>query len=365
MLMHIITDFTASAGAETMLARLLRTSDDNRIVVAPLMGISKRNMELSGNPNVSFSPLGAKSLPSLVGTTLKLARLIRNERPTVILCWMYHAMVVGTIAATLARTGTSLYWTVRQSLDDPAALSRSSRLALQIGQQLSGIPAGIIYNSERAQHLHSQYGYRNDNTTVIPNGFELPEAAMPRTTSPRIFGIAGRYHPQKDHETFFRAAAEVLRTHSDARFIAVGHGLSIENEAVASLVKMIGLPPEKLDLRGELRDMASFYSEIDAFVLSSRTEGFPNVVAEAMSFRKPVVTTDVGDAAAVVGDTGIVVPPRDVDALADGVRSMLNMSPENYASLAHAARHRIETQYALPLVARQYREFINPENLLS
>ena len=80
-----------------------------------------------------------------------------------------------------------------------------------------------------------------------------------------------------------------------------------------------GLPEAAIELRGQVDDMAAFYRDIDVLVLSSRTEGFPNVVAEAMSHGKPVVTTDVGDAALVVGDTGVVVPPRNEQALAEGM----------------------------------------------
>jgi len=358
MLMHIITDFSATAGAETMLARMLRVSEDSRILVAPLIGVSERNRKLADNPSVVYAPQAARSPFALASATIRLARLIREERPKAVLCWMYHAMVVGAVAGRMAGAPVPIYWNVRQSLDDPAALSRSSRLALRVGRLLSGLPAGIIYNSVRALELHGQYGYRNRNATVIPNGFDLPELVPPVPRKPHVIGIAGRFHPQKDHATFFRAAALTAQTHPQTRFIAAGLGLSHDNPAVASLVAAAGLDPEKIDLRGELNDMADFYGKIDGFVLSSRTEGFPNVLAEAMSYGKPAVTTDVGDAAAVVGDTGFVVPPRNPEALAAAMRSMLDLSPEAYAARARAARGRIETEYALPAVAEKYRDFI-------
>ena len=346
------------AGAETMLARMLRISGDSRILVAPLIGVSERNRALAANPRVVYVPQRVRSAFGLAAATIRLARIIRDERPKAVLCWMYHAMVVGAVAGRLAGAGTPVYWTVRQSLDDPASLSRSSRLALRGGRLLSGLPDGIIYNSARALELHGQYGYRNRNATVIPNGFDMPEAVAPEPRSPRVLGIAGRFHPQKDHGTFFRAAALTVQTHPEARFAAAGLGLAHDNPAVVSLIETAGLDRDRIDLRGELRDMAGFYRDIDALVLSSRTEGFPNVVAEAMSYGKPVVTTDVGDAAAVVGDTGFVVPPRDPEALAAAMRSMLDLSPESYAARACAARARIEAEYALPVIAGKYREFL-------
>src|SRR6185295_10648982 len=106
----------------------------------------------------------------------------------------------------------------------------------------------------------------------------------------------------------------------------------------------------------DVSDMASFYQSIDALVLSSRTEGFPNVVAEAMSHGKPVITTDVGDAALIVGATGFVVPPREPQAMAEAMVKLLSLSPHDYRRLAIAARRHVEEQYAMPAVAATYRK---------
>ena len=235
---------------------------------------------------------------------------------------MYHAMVIGTIAQRIAGTNTPVFWNVRQSLDDPKALSLNTRLALRLGQLLSGMPSGIIYNSERALELHGKYGSNNRNAIIIPNGFDIPKDVPIAVKAPRIFGIAGRFHPQKDHETFFCAAAIVARANTEARFRAVENGLTLDNPAVKELLNKVGMPTASVDLCGESTDMSTFYHSIDVLVLSSRTEGFPNVVAEATSYGKPVITTDVGDAAAIVGNTGWVVPPRDPASLAAAIESV-------------------------------------------
>ena len=244
--MHVITSLTGNAGAETMLARLLRVSEDDRILVVPLIGVSERNRDLANNPRVTYAPLGVSSGYGMIGATMKLSRMISTERPRIILCWMYHAMTVGTIAQRIAGTNTPVIWNVRQSLDDPKSLSRSTRLALRLGQLLSGTPSGIIYNSERALELHGKYGFNNRNAIVIPNGFDIPKDVSIAVKAPRIFGIAGRFHPQKDHETFFRAAAIVARANPEARFRAVGNGLTLENPAVTELLNKAGMPAGQL-----------------------------------------------------------------------------------------------------------------------
>lgn len=358
MIMHVITNFTASAGAETMLARLLHGATDERIVVVSLIGVSERNRRLADNPRVAYVSLGAASLTALPGAVLRLARLIRKEQPDVILCWMYHAMVAGTLAAGMARHGAPVFWNVRQSLDDPASLTRSSRVAIAAAKLLSHRPTGIIYNSARALELHRAYGYANRNAVVIPNGFDLPQLAAPEPRTARRIGIVGRFHPQKDHGTFFKAAAQVVKTHPQAVFSAAGNGLVRDNPAVIELMTQAGLPAHSVDLRGEISDMPAFYQSIDLLVLSSRTEGFPNVIAEAMSFGKPIVTTDVGDAAAVAGKAGIAVPARDPQALADAMRAFLDLPEAEYARYARTARERIENEYAIAAVTTKYSEFL-------
>ncbi|APG88687.1 lipopolysaccharide biosynthesis protein WbpT (plasmid) [Sinorhizobium americanum CCGM7] len=358
MIMHVITNFTASAGAETMLARLLQGSADEHIVVVSLIGVSDRNRNLADNPRVAYVSLAASSLGALPGAILRLARLIRKKRPDVILCWMYHAMIVGTIAAQMARSGAAVYWNVRQSLDDPASLTRSSRLAIAGARLLSSLPAGIIFNSARALELHRAYGYANRNMIVIPNGFDLPRIDPSEATTARRIGIVGRFHPQKDHGTFFKAVAAVRKTHPQALFSAAGNGLSRDNRAVVDLMAEAGLLEHAVDLRGEISDMASYYRSIDALVLSSRTEGFPNVIAEAMSYAKPIVTTDVGDAATVAGNAGIAVPARDPEALAEAIREILDLSPTEYARYAHNARERVKSEYAITAIRAKYASFL-------
>jgi glycosyltransferase involved in cell wall biosynthesis len=359
MIMHIITDFTASAGTETMLARLLRSSQDSRIVVAPLIGVSERNRNLAANPNVVYKPQGAKSGLVLCRRVISLARLIQAEQPTIILCWMYHAMATGVVALELAGVRAKLFWNIRQSLDDVNALTRSSRAAIFACKLLSRVPTGIIYNSSRALALHKSYGYRNLNSVVIPNGYDLHPDISITPKKPHVFGIAGRFHPQKDYETFFRAAALASQSNPDVRFIAAGHGLSWDNINVTQLIDDAGLSRNCIELRGEVDDMTSFYSDIDALVLSSRTEGFPNVVAEAMEQGRPVISTDVGDAALVVGDTGFVVPSRQADKLATAMLRLLALAPETYAGYARAARARINSEYSLGAIVERYERFLN------
>ena len=356
MIMHVITNYMANAGAETMLSRLARASPEAVLIVS-LIDISDRNRLLAGE-HARVERLSMHSGVGAASGVFQLARLIAREKPGVIVCWMYHAFLAGLLAQRLSLHSTPLFWNVRQSLDDPAALSRSTRTALHICKRLSHLPTGIIYNSSRSLELHRRLGFQNSNVEVIPNGFDSVEERPLVRLTPQVFGIAARFHPQKDYETFFRAAALFLKRRPDVRFVAVGAGLSRDNVEVCNMMAAAGLPEAAIDLRGQVDDMAAFYRDIDVLVLSSRTEGFPNVVAEAMSHGKPVVTTDVGDAALVVGDTGVVVPPRNEQALAEGMSRMMDLGQDDYAALSLAVKQRIDDRFSLAQIVTRYSNFL-------
>jgi glycosyltransferase involved in cell wall biosynthesis len=358
MIMHVITSYTHREGAQRMLMRLLEHGEDEPVIVISLLEIADSMRELTKNRKVSYAPLHMSSASKLLSGVRRLKNLIQSEKPKVIVCWMYHAMVAGTLAAKWAGSRSTLIWNVRQSLDDPSSLSRSTRFSIALARMLSRFSDGIIYNSARSFSLHTEYGFTNRNATVIPNGFDLPFLDDLRPKKVKTFGVAARFHAQKDYGNFFRAAARVLATHPHARFIAAGRGVSWQNPEITQLARSAGIPPGSLDLRGEVADMAGFYQSIDALVLPSRTEGFPNVLGEAMSYGRPVVTTDVGDAAMIAADAGFVVPPREDAALSIAIRTVLDLSPAEYASYAKRARERVERHYSIDLVSRQYHDFL-------
>ena len=341
-----------------MLARLVSATQEP-VAVISLGGVSDHYRTMSANREALYLAEDSLSMTALPAAIARISRFIRRERPRAVVCWMYHAMLAGTLAAAVAGLRTPVVWTVRQSLDDPASLSRSTRAALNVTKRLSRWTTGIIYNSSRAKQLHEAYGYASHNSAVIANGFDIPEPATYEPLLPPVLGAAGRLHPQKDFGSFFRAAALTSLLHPEARYVAAGEGLTHSNPDIRQMLAAAGLDPSLIDLRGDVDFMAPFYQGIYGFVLASRTEGFPNVVAEAMSFGKPVISTDVGDSATVVGETGLIVPPRDPEALARAMCQLLELPRDRYVSLATAARERIRQEYALPAIAAKYLAFVS------
>ncbi|HKY71386.1 MAG TPA: glycosyltransferase, partial [Nitrospira sp.] len=124
----------------------------------------------------------------------------------------------------------------------------------------------------------------------------------------------------KDHATFLEAAQSVVRARPLARFVLVGK----DTETLAPLASEKGLKDAIL-LLGYQSDVASLLPAMDIVCLSSAFgEGFPNVLGEAMACAIPCVSTDVGDARNILGDTGIVVPARDPKVLAEAIIDLID-----------------------------------------
>ncbi len=147
--------------------------------------------------------------------------------------------------------------------------------------------------------------------------------------------------------------ARVRESMSNVCFLLAGQGVSHSNtELMEELLAY--LPDGAFRVMGPCQMMPDFLSALDVFVLSSRSEGFPNVVGEAMACGTPVVCTNVGEAESLVADTGTLVPRGDAHCLAQSVLDMLCLSDREREALGVAARQRIIDQYSVDTIGKEY-----------
>jgi glycosyltransferase involved in cell wall biosynthesis len=171
-----------------------------------------------------------------------------------------------------------------------------------------------------------------------------------------LVGLVARFAPQKDHRGFVRAAGIAGREFPGAVFVLVGKGAVWDNADLCGWIDEAGLR-ERFCLLGPRVDVPRVTAALDVAVMSSsHGEAFPTVVGEAMACGVPCVVTDVGDAGAIVGDCGWVVPPRDSDALAAGLAKCLALDARARGEQGMRARRRVEERFALPDVARRYHD---------
>lgn len=294
---------------------------------------------------------------------LRLVRLLKSIDPHVLQTWLYHADLVGLAAGTLARV-PSIAWNVRCSRLNHGDYSRALPLMLRILARTSRRPDAVVCNSVAGRREHEAIGYRPRRWELIPNGVDtdaFKPCPVARVDVRRELGIDGssplvgllaRYHPIKDHPNFLRAAALVAQRHPSTHFLLAGRGVA-SSEQLRKLVDELGIRA-CVHLQDERHDAERVLAALDIAVSSSNSEGFPNMVIEAMACGVPCVVTDVGDCAAIVENTGITVPPGDHQALAEGINGLLDMAEADRDALGRAARKRVLDHFSLQLATDRY-----------
>jgi glycosyltransferase involved in cell wall biosynthesis len=300
---------------------------------------------------------------------LRLAKMFRGTQTDLIQTWMYHADLVGGIAARLSGVRAPVVWNIRHSTFDPAQTRRRTVHVARLGAVASHwLPHTIICCSIAAQRVHSSLGYSDARIRVIPNGFDLSrfradavarreirdELGLPSAAP--VVGRFGRFDPQKDYRTFVDAAALLHRRRPEVHFLLCGLNVDTNNSALGGWIDAAGLR-SVCRLTGYRHDVNRVIAAIDLAASSSAYgEAFPNVLAEAMACEVPCVATDVGDSAYIVGDTGCIVPPRDPAALADAWDALLAKGPDHLRALGRAARRRVEEKFDIGEVVRAYED---------
>ena len=366
-ILHVISAF-GTGGAEMMLLKLLASMDRNEFPssVLTLMGRQELQEQVE-DLGVTVINMGLTHIdyPRLTA----LARLVNEYRrlqPDLVQGWMYHGNMAAWAGTALGFRHPLVCWNIRHSLHDLKQEKSLTRLIIRAGGILPGQLDLVLYNSETARQQHAHLGYGRQPSLVIPNGFDtdrfLPNPSFGagvrqelglRQGTPLV-GVIARRHPMKDHEGFLRAAALVNRACPETHFLLAGAGVGRLDAGLSKTIGELGLA-QKVHLLGLRQDTPRLNNGLDVAVMCSAWgEGFPNVVGEAMACGKPCVVTDIGEARQVVGETGLVVRPRDPQALAEAIINLLTMDPDQRESLGQAARKRILDNYSLDEIARRY-----------
>lgn len=366
MIVHIITGLDVG-GAETMLCRLLlaKSKPAEGQMVVSLKSIGPIGAELQRHGvRVEAMELGA-NLRSLT-VLFRLVSLLKQIKPSVVQTWMYHADLLGGIAARLAGV-KQIVWGIRGTYT-PIGRPWTHRVMKLCAWLSSVVPDKILCVAEAARLSHIAYGYNADKMLVIPNGldFQTFDAALQPKVDFRqmanwaktdiVIGCVGRFHPDKGQDLFVKAAALLKQHNTDLRFVVIGRGCDSQNAALVDLVGQGNLQQDLL-LLGERTDIPACLSGMDIFCLPSRTEGFPNVLAEAMTAALPAVATDVGDVALLVGEQMTLVPPNDVETMAAQLQQLLNCTAEQRYVIGVLHRQRMLENFSIAAIRQRYDAF--------
>lgn len=348
--LHVIGDLELG-GAETLLYRLAtRRSDEFEHEVVSLGGPGWYTARLA-EQHVPVEHLGMSSASSSLRGLRRLRNLILKRKPDVIHSWMYLANLLSSLASR--GTPIPVVWSIHASTLEHLGIP--SRISARVGglaaRQLSDF---VINCSQHSAREHAELGYDRAPGAVIHNGYD-PDTFFPdekaRSAARASLGIApeefvvgtiARWHSEKDVPTFLEAIGHLDNSAKNIRCVLIGPDLDRSNNALAGRID------DRVIALGRRDDVGDLARALDLHVLSSRSEAFPNVVAETMLSGTPNVVTDVGDSAMMVGETGWVVAPQDPARMAativDAYREWRDR-PDEWQARRSAARERIAARF--------------------
>ena len=359
-IIHIITGL-GSGGAEHMLYKLLKYSDKDKYYheVISLLdeGIYGKKIEKLGI-RVHCLKLNKKNL---VTSLIKAISISRNF--DLIDTWLYHADLFGfIIGKVLLRK--KLIWNVRHSNLDKQANKSTTLKIVKMNSIISRFVDCITYNSNKALENHIKFGYKNKNSVVIPNGFELDKfkfkfesrikirEELGLKEDQKVIITVGRWDVQKDYYTLMKALSEVKEYNKDFKMIMCGTNLDYSNKELTRLIDEYELK-DNIILLGRREDIPDLLSAADIYVSSSLGESFSNSIGEAMACELPCIVTDVGDSKLIVGDTGQVVSPKDYIDLSKKILKYLLSSKLRVNG--KQARIRIKKNYSISEVSLKFK----------
>lgn len=364
--LHVTTGLE-TGGAETLLFKLVANTDWG-CFHSSVLSLTDEGPILGARIRAAGVPLECLGFPRGLphpGMIAKLARRIRQVRPDVVQTWMYHADLVTALAMAPMRR-RPLVWGIHSASVDPSRLKRQTRWVIRACARLSRrLPARIVCCSPAARASHVGFGYAPDKMRVIANGVDTaefvpcPEARgqlrreLELPPDAPLVGLIARLDPQKDHETFFRAAGRLHQTRPDAHFVLCGGGITSGDAQLRAWSEAAGVR-DRTHLLGLRGDVPHVSAALDVATCCSTSESFGLTLAEAMACGVPCVTTALDGPRALVGDLGRVVPVGDADALAAAWQEMLTLTANQRREWAGRARLRIEDEFSLQRMVRGY-----------
>lgn len=286
----------------------------------------------------------------------RLRHRIAAERPQIVHGYLPPANVAAALVRPFA-PACWLVWGVRASYMNLARYDWFARAVDRVEARLSRRADLIIVNSQAGREYAASRGFPDERLRLVRNGIDTARFA-PRPAEGRalratwglgdgheVIGLVARIDPIKDHETFLRAFRRLAASRPGVRAVLLGDGPQEYRTHLKRLAKDLSVEDRLVWLPFQ-PEPATLYSAFDVACSSSAGEGFSNALAEAMACAVPCVATRVGDATEILGDAGALVPPRDPDALADALASLLERrraEPE----LGQAARKRVAERFSV------------------
>jgi len=288
----------------------------------------------------------------------QLKRALKSQQPDVVITWLFHANLIGRLAAWRADVGPVVS-AIRVAERRSRWHLRLDRWTTQLVRQYVCVSRSVAEFSAR------EGGLSADRLTVIPNAVDIQRYAMAKPVDLTTLGFAsgrravvavGRLDVQKRPDWLLRGASDWLARAPSHDLLVVGDGPM--RDSAERLAADLGIG-DRVHFVGWRADVPNLLAASDLLLLSSAWEGMPNVVLEAMAAGRAVVATDVEGVAELLGpnSTEQIVPLDELKAFSDRVVEML-ADPDRRQALGEINRHRADDEFSWAKVLDEYERLL-------
>ena len=365
-ILHVISGL-GDGGAEHTLYKLCKYDNKNEHVVVSLTKKGKyENM---------LRKIGIKVYSLDIGFFtffyfFRIVNIFNLTKPNIVQTWLIYGDLLGGLVAKFLGYN-NIIWNIRHSNLEIEINNLSNLFNLFLIKILSKlsyfVPKKIIIVSKNGKKNCENFGYKKNLFILIPNGYMLPNLKFKKykrisfkkklkiKKNIPVIGTLARFVPMKDHVNLLKSLSLIKLKNINFYCLLAGRNINKSNIKLFNLIKKFKLN-NNVKLLGSLNDISNFMSTIDVYVQSSKYgEGFPNVIAEAMSHEIPSIATNVGDASNIIARTGWIVPPKNYLKLSASIeKALLQVGNKTWKKKSKQARLRIKSRYSIDKMIKSY-----------
>lgn len=363
-LMHLVLNLQ-TGGLEHLVVDTIRCIDETkyRPILCTLQdSVSESLHRKIQSFGIKLIRLKKRNVAVDLGTIQRLAQTLKKEDVTILHTHNWIPLFYGSFAAAISRTPIKIHTKHGSDISTSKSIVRILRRCISVT-----IDKCIAVSDDVKNALRCGYGFNPRKIVVVKNGIdtkrhntiaegsrELKRAEMGVRNGTHVIGIVARLSDEKDHLNLLRSIPAVVSSvrGKDFKLVIVGDGPCREN--LIGTVRQLQIS-KKVIFLGDRSDVPELMNAFDTFILSSVTEGISLTLLEAMATGLPVVATNVGGNPEVVVDgvTGILVPPKDPEKMAEAIIRLLQ-NRELAKQMGDAGRKRVEEKFSLERMVREY-----------
>ncbi len=360
-ILHIITS-TDIGGAEMSLFRLVNEFKKKEIFNQYVISIKKNGVIADRILKLGIPVYSIRNDFLLI---IKLLFLLnKDKKNSIIQSWLYHADLLASFISLIFRI--KVIWNIRQTRFSKSD-SNLTWLVMKLCSYLSYIvPTYIVCVAKSAADEHINKGYCGSKIKIIHNGFQIDDfqiydqknvvlkSKLNIDFSTTIVGFVGRFHPIKDYITFINTANDLITNSSKSfTFLMIGKDFDDNNTLLTNILKRNNLT-NYFKLIGNQNDVIPYYSIMDVFCLTSLSEGFPNVLVEAILMEVPVFSTRCGDAEFIIKNNKFLVDFENHKMLSNKILEYLDKASEIKKIVTLENKKHIINNFSMDVIFNKY-----------